>query len=160
MTTDQLHAGEAVRASLLPFPAKLIVMTLAHLVERELVLLPVPCDVSRNTLAEWTGLNRSTIARYLPSLVADGWVTRTAAQSPANLRRRLRYHNGGAGISVGKRQRIYARDGYRCVKCGAGDDLTIDHIHPRFRGGGNEDENLRTLCRSCNSAKGARPDGP
>jgi hypothetical protein len=56
----------------------------------------------------------------------------------------------------GQRERIYERDGYRCVECGETDDLTLDHIHPRSRGGSDRDPNLRTLCRSCNSSKGAR----
>ncbi|MQT03132.1 HNH endonuclease [Streptomyces jumonjinensis] len=56
----------------------------------------------------------------------------------------------------GQRERIYSRDGHRCGRCGATDDLTLDHIHPRSRAGGDSDENLATLCRSCNSAKGAR----
>lgn len=56
----------------------------------------------------------------------------------------------------GQRERIYIRDGHRCVLCGAIDDLTLDHIHPRARAGGDSDDNLRVLCRSCNSSKGAR----
>jgi 5-methylcytosine-specific restriction endonuclease McrA len=56
----------------------------------------------------------------------------------------------------GQRERIYARDGHRCVECGTTEDLTLDHIHPRARAGDDSDENLRTLCRPCNSRKGAR----
>jgi 5-methylcytosine-specific restriction endonuclease McrA len=33
---------------------------------------------------------------------------------------------------------------------------TIDHIIPVSRGGTNDVDNLRLLCRSCNSKKGAR----
>jgi hypothetical protein len=56
----------------------------------------------------------------------------------------------------GQRERIYARDGFRCVECGTDEDLTLDHIHPRSLAGSDRDENLRTLCRPCNSRKGAR----
>lgn len=62
----------------------------------------------------------------------------------------------GAPISKAKRRRIYERDGYRCVICGATEDLTIDHIVPRVAGGGNDETNLQTMCRSCNCRKGAR----
>jgi hypothetical protein len=51
---------------------------------------------------------------------------------------------------------IYERDGYRCVQCGTVEDLTIDHIHPKSLGGADTADNLQTLCRSCNSRKGAR----
>ncbi|WP_200920517.1 HNH endonuclease [Citrobacter portucalensis] len=57
-------------------------------------------------------------------------------------------------ISPTVRLRIFQRDKYRCKQCGISDDLTIDHIRPVSKGGGNEDENLQTLCRSCNSRKG------
>lgn len=52
---------------------------------------------------------------------------------------------------------IYARDGYRCKKCGArdrGDNLEIDHIFPISKGGKSNPENLQTLCWKCNKAKG------
>lgn len=57
---------------------------------------------------------------------------------------------------AGQRERIYERDGYRCVECGSEDDLTLDHIHPRSLAGNDSDANLRTLCRPCNSRKGAK----
>jgi hypothetical protein len=55
-----------------------------------------------------------------------------------------------------KRQEILDRDGGRCLECGATEDLTIDHIVPRSKGGTHDDDNLRTLCRRCNSAKNNR----
>ncbi len=61
-----------------------------------------------------------------------------------------------AAIPSEQRQRIYDRDGNACLKCGARDDLTLDHIHPWSLYGPDTDENLRTLCRSCNSSKGAK----
>jgi hypothetical protein len=45
--------------------------------------------------------------------------------------------------------------------CGesCGDHMTVDHITPRTSGGTNDVSNLQPLCRTCNSKKGARPDG-
>lgn len=51
---------------------------------------------------------------------------------------------------------VFTRDGLRCVRCGDGTELTIDHVVPLSKGGGNDIDNLQTLCRSCNSRKGAR----
>lgn len=51
---------------------------------------------------------------------------------------------------------VIARDGHRCRYCGATDDLTIDHLIPRCRGGNDKPSNLVVACRSCNSSKGAR----
>jgi 5-methylcytosine-specific restriction endonuclease McrA len=53
-----------------------------------------------------------------------------------------------------RRERIFERDGHCCVHCGSSELLQIDHIHPRSKGGGDEDSNLQTLCRACNSSKG------
>jgi len=51
---------------------------------------------------------------------------------------------------------VYERDGYRCVRCGSVENLTIDHIHPWILGGADTADNLQALCRSCNCRKGAR----
>lgn len=48
------------------------------------------------------------------------------------------------------------RDGSRCAYCGATQDLTLDHVVPRVRGGGHEPANLVPACRSCNAKKGGR----
>lgn len=54
------------------------------------------------------------------------------------------------------RSAVYERDGNACVQCTTTDDLTLDHIYPWSLGGPDTVENLRVLCRSCNSSKGAR----
>ena len=51
---------------------------------------------------------------------------------------------------------IYARDNYRCVKCGDTGDLEIDHIYPISKGGKSDLDNLQTLCHNCNYQKGNR----
>ena len=57
-------------------------------------------------------------------------------------------------ISVDVRERVIERDGSKCLKCGRGDSLQIDHILPVRFGGKNNYDNLQTLCKSCNTAKG------
>lgn len=48
------------------------------------------------------------------------------------------------------RSEVFARDEYRCVRCGKGGRLECDHIVPVSKGGSQFDkENLRTLCRGC-----------
>lgn len=54
------------------------------------------------------------------------------------------------------RQAIFRRDGHRCQYCGARGSLTIDHVQPRSRGGGDTWENLVAACVACNHKKGDR----
>lgn len=64
---------------------------------------------------------------------------------------------------LGKRRTIPAetqrlvrdRDENRCVLCGSHENLHLDHIIPFSQGGGNQPENLRVLCQTCNLKKGA-----
>lgn len=72
-------------------------------------------------------------------------------------------------LQEAQRWKIFERDGRACKSCGAevkfgGNQVSpfqakksghVDHIFPRARGGGNDDSNLRLLCMSCNSSKGA-----
>ena len=58
-----------------------------------------------------------------------------------------------------KRNGIYGRDDYRCVYCGLQfpeDELTLDHVQPRVRGGDRSEGNLVSACRGCNTLKGHR----
>lgn len=43
-----------------------------------------------------------------------------------------------------------------CTACGTAVDLTVDHIVPKYAGGGDDPSNCDVLCRPCNSAKGTR----
>ncbi|HEX7241334.1 MAG TPA: HNH endonuclease [Longimicrobiaceae bacterium] len=57
------------------------------------------------------------------------------------------------------RDRVFARDGFRCVYCGTvlpAEQLTLDHVQPRMRGGDNTPGNLVTACGPCNTRKGSR----
>lgn len=51
------------------------------------------------------------------------------------------------------KQYIFERDGQCCLKCKSKEDLSVDHILPRSKGGTNSIFNLQTLCRKCNSDK-------
>ena len=69
-------------------------------------------------------------------------------------------NNGQKWIRNERRLAIYLRDGLACAYCGAsvedGARLTLDHIAPRSEGGNNENGNLVTACRRCNTARGTR----
>lgn len=44
---------------------------------------------------------------------------------------------------------VMDRDGWKCRLCPSMQNLTVDHIKKRSQGGGDEFENLRTLCQTC-----------
>lgn len=54
------------------------------------------------------------------------------------------------------RKSIMKRDGHKCQYCGSTEDLTIDHIIPKSRGGKDTWDNLVTACNRCNNVKGNR----
>jgi len=67
---------------------------------------------------------------------------------------------GKRAIGSGKwkklRLEILARDGYTCSAC-YGTATTVDHIWPRSKGGDMwNPDNLISMCKPCNSAKGGR----
>lgn len=74
--------------------------------------------------------------------------------NPKNTRNRIR------GVNQKLRYKIFQRNDYTCVDCGAkgmraggSAILHIDHIIPIAFGGSNSESNLRTLCRKCNLKK-------
>lgn len=66
-------------------------------------------------------------------------------------------HNIRLPLNSSLRKLIFERDLYRCINCGTHKSLSVDHIVPVSKGGGNEIKNLQTLCTTCNSSKGGRP---
>jgi len=55
------------------------------------------------------------------------------------------------------RRNLFHRDGHRCQYCGAGaEQLSVDHVVPRSRGGLDTWENVTTACLPCNVRKGNR----
>lgn len=53
------------------------------------------------------------------------------------------------------RRRVLIRDGHSCAYCGATAD-TVDHVHPRSRGGQHEWSNVVAACARCNRRKADR----
>lgn len=51
------------------------------------------------------------------------------------------------------RETILERDHRKCLNCKSEKNLTMDHILPVSKGGITIDDNLQTLCNSCNSVK-------
>ena len=54
------------------------------------------------------------------------------------------------------RLKVYERDGFKCVYCGARKNLSCDHVTPESKGGETAIGNLVTACRTCNSRKKAK----
>ncbi len=54
------------------------------------------------------------------------------------------------------RKNILRRDGHRCQYCHTTQNLTVDHVVPKSKGGEDSWENLTTACIKCNNRKGDR----
>ena len=53
------------------------------------------------------------------------------------------------------RKAVFARDGGRCVYCGAA-ATSLDHVVPKSRGGTHSWDNVVSACRRCNHVKADR----
>lgn len=62
--------------------------------------------------------------------------------------------------SAERKREVLELHGYRCVYCGEefdAEELTVDHVQPRVKGGDHSRGNLVASCRACNAAKGGAP---
>jgi len=73
---------------------------------------------------------------------------------------RLRnYHRVPNRLQIVSRRNIMLRDGGKCLYCGQrfdSQELTLDHVIPRSRGGPNSWSNLVSCCKKDNLRKGDR----
>ncbi|WP_375338946.1 HNH endonuclease [Ancylothrix sp. D3o] len=56
-----------------------------------------------------------------------------------------------------KKQKLIALFGAKCwwcCECLPENQLTLDHLIPKSRGGSNSPENLRLACEKCNKSRG------
>jgi 5-methylcytosine-specific restriction endonuclease McrA len=110
---------------------------------------------------------RAVVMVFKQSVSVEEWDGERVLRSPraefrvpSVIRRReyinVRRRREASGM---KRLRIYVRDHWRCQYCGekkAANDLTLDHILPRSRGGDNSPVNVVTACLACNNRKADR----
>ena len=52
------------------------------------------------------------------------------------------------------RRSIKEKWNYECAYCGSEENLTLDHITPRSKGGSDRVTNVLCACHSCNHSKG------
>ncbi len=70
---------------------------------------------------------------------------------------------GSKWIRREKRLAIYLRDRFTCLYCGRGlwdakpQEINLDHLCPRSKGGNNDPYNLVTSCKACNLERGCKP---
>jgi 5-methylcytosine-specific restriction endonuclease McrA len=80
-----------------------------------------------------------------------------ATPSVVRLTRFVKIPHRGAAPPLTRRA-VFARDGGRCVYCGA-PAASLDHVVPRSRGGPHTWDNVVSACRRCNHIKGDRHIG-
>lgn len=56
-------------------------------------------------------------------------------------------------ISQSVKDKVWNRDGGKCVLCGSNENIEFDHIVPFSKGGANTYRNIQILCESCNRRK-------
>ena len=56
-------------------------------------------------------------------------------------------------ISKDVKDKVWNRDGGKCVECDSNENLEFDHIIPVVKGGSNTYRNLQLLCEPCNRSK-------
>ena len=56
-------------------------------------------------------------------------------------------------ISDRVKDRVWNRDGGKCVLCGSNQNIEFDHIVPFSKGGSNTYRNIQILCQDCNRRK-------
>lgn len=99
------------------------------------------------------------LMRSLEEMPAETKFVQTASQRVAipSIIRCVRYDRAPNLKLRPTRRAIFERDNHTCYLCGkefGDDDLTVDHLTPKSKGGPWSWENLVTCCKKCNNKKG------
>ncbi len=99
-----------------------------------LLLLAGKAELLENGNGE---IHTAFISFPLPSVIKLGYMVKRPLPKPKLTRRE-----------------VFLRDRYTCQYCGRETkELTLDHVLPRFRGGGHSWENVVSACTPCNHRK-------
>ena len=110
-------------------------------------------EISGRALSTNWGWSRNRVHRLLNGLEIrqPTIITKNNIKNPADKERKK--------MTNSLRYIIMRRDSFQCVICGAtgkDDVLVVDHVKAIANGGKTTENNLRTLCQTCNSGKGSR----
>lgn len=126
------------------------------LVAKGAALILEPGTYRTHDLRSWDDVSRAT-ARVGDAMIRSA---RLALLPPELIL--LRGYDGpgaGARAAVFSRRNLFKRDRVTCQYCGArpgSEELTIDHVLPRSRGGRSTWENCVLACVACNALKADR----
>lgn len=109
----------------------------------------------RRTTAAWLALDAFTDAETLARMID------VAIQGRNRRKQQQRQGQGSAPTeqSPAMRVRIIERDKATCYMCHRKlrfEEITLEHVIPRSRGGKTDESNLKVACESCNNRKGDR----
>ena len=71
-------------------------------------------------------------------------------------RRNVKTSRKRKSIPQSVKDKVWNRDGGKCVDCGSNENLEFDHIIPHSKGGADTYRNLQLLCEPCNRSKSAK----
>jgi 5-methylcytosine-specific restriction endonuclease McrA len=116
-----------------------------------------PVTYERHDLVSWNDVSKAK-EKF------DGFVIRSSKLSlvPPEVIVLTEYNGRSEGSVVFTRRNMFKRDRYTCQYCGSQpgpDQLTIDHVMPKSRGGASSWTNCVLACVECNKRKSNRtPD--
>jgi len=118
------------------------------LLYRGLAQVVSPIDFSTYDFSSWTEASRHAKEDYIQTLHFKIRIPEIVILTRYNgyVRRKVSFN----------RRTIFERDNYKCQYCGhkfASDELTLDHITPRSRGGHSTWDNIVVACVPCNTRK-------
>lgn len=119
----------------------------------------IPAPTIRKISAE-IGIPIASVHDAIGKLLSSGVLIKTPAReyvldaSKLEALRQITFKK--KPIPPALRAAVFARDGYKCKKCGCTTGLHCDHIIPESKGGMAIMSNLQTLCAFHNKSKGNR----
>ncbi len=115
--------------------------------------------IDPDTCAEYTLHSWADVSRTQRALEAGVLRSPLLTLIVPEVIRLTRYESMGGRAIVFSRRNLFKRDGYACQYCGVRpgtEELTVDHVLPKSRGGRSEWINCVLACPRCNARKANR----